>query len=327
MTLTKNESDFDFNLPILGQEKYLKTKSGDFGWFYNDKCVIAFFIDKKAIFTRMVFSTNVVSNCKITKEIEKDFLDNLILYVKKFNLCDFIYKAQSNAIFSVCPSNVDCVPWGTYEVPLDGDADYLFNSFNQKCRNVIRKAVKSHVVINKTDEITSVYENIKSTLLRQKSIHFPSLEYLNNLSQMNDNVVFFCSIKDDLMQGSLVLLYDDYKGYAMYAGSIQKPVTGSIDLLHYEAMKFLQTKNIKKYDFVGTRLNIQKGSKQEGIDRFKRKFNPKLEKGYAFRVIIRPFKYFLFLVMSNIYFRLKGYDYVDPILRIKSEIIEENYDK
>jgi len=325
MILTKNESDFDFDLPILGQAKYLKTKSDDFGWFYDENCVIAFFIDKKAIFTRMVFSTNVILNGKITKEMEKDFLNDLILYIKNNKLCDFIYKAQSNVVFSVSPSNVDCIPWGTYEVSLDGDADHLFNSFNQKCRNVIRNSIKNGVVVEKSENVHDIYENIKSTMMRQKSIHYPSFDYLNKLNNLKNGSVFFVVKKDNVIQGSLVLLYDDNKGYAMYAGSIQRPQTGSLDLLHFEAMKFLQAKNIKKYDFVGTRLNIQKGSKQEGIDRFKRKFNPELKEGYAFRVIVRPFKYFLFFVMSSIYFKLKGLQYTDPILTIQAEDLKRNF--
>lgn len=325
MTLTKNGRDFDFDLPILGQEKYLKTKSDDFGWLYDEKCVIAFFIDKKAIFRRMVFSTNVISNDKISKKTEKDFLNDLIHYIKSNKLCDFIYKAQSNVVFSVCPSNVDCVPWGTYEVNLERSEEQLFASFNYKCRNVIRNAIKNGVIVEKSENVHDIYENIKSTMMRQKSIHYPSYDYLNHLNNLENGSILFVVKKDNVIQGSLVLLYDDYKGYAMYAGSIQRPQTGSLDLLHFEAMKFLQTKNIKKYDFVGTRLNIQKGSKQEGIDRFKRKFNPELIEGYAFRVIVRPFKYFLFFVMSSIYFKLKGIQYTDPILTIQAEELKRNF--
>jgi len=104
----------------------------------------------------------------------------------------------------------------------------------------------------------------------------------------------------------------------MYAGSIATPQVGSLDLLHYEAMLLLQSKGVNIYDFVGTRLHITKGSKQAGIDRFKRKFNPTLRKGIAFRTVINPLKYYLYLYLSKVYFALKGIRYNDPISQIQN---------
>jgi len=308
----------NIDLPILGQEQYLLSKSSDYGWFRDEDHIIAFFIDKRFIFKRLVFTTEVIKKKKDELTREKEFLDDIITYVKKYKICDFISKAQSNVVFNKCPKNVECVPWGTYEVILERSKEELFSSFNQKSRNVIRKAIKSGVTVEQSNDTELVYENIKETLARQNSIHYPSLNYLQKICKLQNNVVFFVSKKDNIIQGSLVLLYDRSKGYAMYAGSIAKPLTGSVDLLHFEAMQFLQSKNVKLYDFVGTRINIQKGSKQDGIDKFKRKFNPNLVQGYAFRAIVRPFKYFLYYVLSGLYFKLKGISYRDPIIEISS---------
>lgn len=315
-----DEISFDYEMPILGKKEYLLTKSDTYGWFKDDDYVIAFFIDKHMIFKRLVFTTEVVGAKKnISIEEEKLFLNKIINYIQEYKICDFVYKAQSNVVLKSCPKNSICVPWGTYEVNLECTEEELFNSFNQKSRNVIRKAIKSKVLVEQCQDIKDVYDNIKATLIRQKSIHYPSLSYLEKLNQMKTNVAFFVVKKSNIIQGSLVLLFDENKGYAMYAGSLQKPTTGSIDLLHFEAMKFLKTKNIKIYDFVGTRINIPKGSKQEGIDKFKRKFNPSLRTGYAFMTIINPIKYQLFTLLSKIYLFFKGYKYMDPILKIKSE--------
>ena len=319
------QSDLDFNLPILGQVEYLLTKSDEYGWFYTNNYAIAFFIDKRLIFKRLVFTTGVICKDKNeqTQLTEKEFLNKLIIYVKKYKICDFIYKAQSNVVFKTCPQNAICVPWGTYQVDLKKSKDELFASFNSKSRNVIRKALKSGVIVEKTNDHTVIYENIKSTLVRQNSLHYPSSEYLKKIKEIEGNSAFFIVQKNGIIQGSLVLLYDTYRGYAMYAGSIPHPITGSLDLLHYEAMKFLQNKGVKLYDFVGTRIHIKKGSKQEGIDRFKRKFNPSLVKGYSFKVIINPFKYALYMIFSGLYMKLHGISYKDPIDEISQD--EEYY--
>jgi len=316
--LIKTELLVDFTLPILGKEKYLKCKSDEYGWFVNNNCAIAFFIDKRAIFRRLVFTTSVICKTTISSE-EKEFLDSIVDYVKEHKLCDFIYKAQSNVIFNFCPKDSDCVPWGTYEVDIDKSEKKLFASFNAKARNAIRKALKEGVIVERTQDVSLVVENIKNTLLRQQSIHYPSLEYVKSLqNNLEQNVVFLVAKKELVIQGSLILIYDKDRGYAMYAGSIKSPITGSLDLLHFEAMKFLAAKDIKVYDFVGTRINIKKNSKQEGIDRFKRKFNPALKTGFTFRTIINKKKYLLYKIVSKLYFGIRGYNYTDPISEIEN---------
>jgi len=320
-----DEKELDIVLPILGQDKYLKTKSNEYGWFKKNDLLIAFFIDKHLFFRRLVFTTEVISRSReVTIADEKQFLGNVLDFIKEYKICDFVYKAQSNVVLKSCPDNSKCVEWGTYEVNLQCNEEELFSSFNQKSRNVIRKALKSHVYVEISENIEEIYHNIKNTLVRQKSIHYPSLDYLKKLSYLKTNAAFFVVKQDKNIQGSLVLLFDNETGYAMYAGSIQKPATGSLDLLHFKAMKFLQTKNIKIYDFVGTRINIKKDSKQEGIDRFKRKFNPSLRRGYAFMSVINPIKYTIFTFLSKVYLRLKGYEYADPILKITLEELEDH---
>jgi len=312
----RQEKNIEIELPILGQEHYLSCKSNYYGWFRDEDYIIAFFIDKRLIFKRLVFTTGVIKKKKDELNREKEFLDDIITYVKKYKMCDFISKAQANVIFNECPKNVQCVPWGTYELTLERSKQELFSSFSQKSRNVIRKAIKSGVTIERSKNIKLVYQNIKETLTKQHSIHYPSLNYLNKIYKLQNNVVFFVAKKDNIIQGSLVLSYDKFRGYAMYAGSIKRPQTGSIDLLHFEAMQFLQNKNVKMYDLMGTRIHIQKGSKQDGINKFKKKFNPNLVQGYAFRIIIRPFKYFLYYILSELYFKFNNIIYKDPILEI-----------
>jgi len=316
--LLRNEPFVSFHLPILGQEKYLKCKSDEYGWFVNDKYAIAFFIDQRAVFRRLVFTTSVICKFDILSSVEeRKFLNEIIDYIKENRLCDFIYKAQSNVVFKSCPKESDCVPWGTYEVNIEKSKEEIFASFNAKARNAIRKALKEDVKIEQTNDISLVVENIKETLLRQYSVHYPSVDYVQKLqNNLKENVVFLVAVKQLKIQGSLILVYDKDRGYAMYAGSIKSPVTGSLDLLHFEAMQFLALKHVKIYDFVGTRINIQKNSKQAGIDRFKRKFNPVLRTGYAFRTIVNQEKYFLYKVISKLYFTLRGYKYLDPISEI-----------
>jgi len=324
MFLIKDEKQVDIQMPILGQEKYLKSKSSEYGWFESNKLYISYYIDTTLNFKRMVFTTGVISYSDVSKESENIFLNKLINFIKQEDICDFIYKAQGNVVFRNCPKEADCIGWGTYQVFLPKNKDELFNSFSGKSRNIIRKAIKEGVEVTLADNVNEVYINIKEMFERQNSFHTPSYEYLDYLfHNLPKNALLLVSKQDCIVQGSLVLVYDCNIAYAMYAGSIRTPKTGSLDLLHFEAMNLMLEKGVKKYDFVGTRLNIIKDSKQAGIDRFKRKFNPRLVEGYAFKVVLHPYKHFVYNLLVKIYFFMKGYKYVEFIEQIKNDIEKE----
>ena len=305
----------DCSLPILAREEYLKTKSDRYGWFVDGDYVLPFFLDRKLFFTRMVFTEGLIDTSPHSSlEREKEFLDQVVRYVKSRDVCDFIYKAQSNVIFNVCPEGSQCVPWGTYLVDLTLSGDALLSSFDGKHRNVIKKAQKDGVVIETTTDIAQVYENIKATLDRQKSIHYPSLSYLQKLrSNLPNNSLFFRALKDGELQGTAIVIFDEKKGFYMYGGSAEKPYSGSLNLLQFEAMKYLQDRGAREYDLVGARIKVEPGSKYEGIQRFKSRFGARLVQGYAFRTVVHPVKFRAFNALTALYLRSRGYDYQDPI--------------
>jgi lipid II:glycine glycyltransferase (peptidoglycan interpeptide bridge formation enzyme) len=84
-------------------------------------------------------------------------------------------------------------------------------------------------------------------------------------------------------------------------------------------MRRLRDKGVTRYDFVGARLDVEEGSKYEGIQRFKARFGADLRKGLTFRVVFSPFKYALFSFMVRVYFAVKRWPYVDPIDQIKAQ--------
>ncbi len=322
ITLVQSDEKFKNALPIVGQKEYISAKSPYYGWFINRNYAIAFVIDKRAIFKRLIFMSKVVSlqNKTVSKEEEKEFLEDIIAYLKKNTLADFIYKAHANVVFQSCPNGAVCVPWGTYVVSLK-EKDF-FNNFNSKLRQKIRKALREGVQIKSTNNIELIYKIIKETMQRQNSIHYPSLEYLKSIQEkLPHQSRFYISLYKNKIQGCSVILFDKNRAYVPYAGSSSKVEhVGAIALMHYQAMEDMREKGVQEYDFMGARLYEKKGSKFSGINRFKRSFNPRIEKGYSFKYILNPLKYSLFTLSSKLYLRLKGYRYEEPIDTILQEM-------
>ena len=84
-------------------------------------------------------------------------------------------------------------------------------------------------------------------------------------------------------------------------------------------MRQLRDRGVSVYDFVGARLDVDEGSKYEGIQRFKSRFGAELHEGKAFRVVFSRFKFFLFQFMLKTYFYLRGLSYIDPIDLLRSK--------
>jgi len=312
-------SNLEYDLPIFATENYLKSKSDNYGWFVTNDFILPFTIDKKLIFKRLIFTTDTIYIDKnLTTTQEKEFLNEIVSYCKENDICDFIFKAQANAIFKTYPDNGEHVEWGTYELKLDKPMDEILSKFYARDRTKVRKAIKLGVTVKTTNDIEKVYKNIKDTFQRQNSILFPSLGYLEKLkNNLNSNFVLFIAEHNNKIQGSLVIIYDKKRAYYLYGGSIPKPTNGSINLMHYKAMEYFKEKNLDYYDFVGARSCIEKGSKYEALQKFKSRFGTTLRVGYAFRVIINPFKYKLFNLAVQNYFKLKNSSYIDPIDSIR----------
>ena len=81
-----------------------------------------------------------------------------------------------------------------------------------------------------------------------------------------------------------------------------------MNLLHWEAMRHFSQLGTSRYDFVGTRIAPEKGSKQEGLKMFKERFGGALSKGYMWKYPIRKWKYELYQLAVG---RLRGGDIVD----------------
>jgi len=313
------KKNIKYDLPIFATENYLKSKSDEYGWFVTDDFLLPCTIEKKLFFKRLIFTTDTIYLKKnLTILEEKAFLNEITIYCKENDICDFIFKAQSNVVFNTYPDDCEHVEWGTYEIDLNDSSDEIFSNYTSKTRNMVRRAIKTDVTVSTTKDIKKVYNNIKNTFLRQKSLLYPSLEYLQKLAKnLNNNIEFFIAEQNNIVQGSAIIIYDNSRAYYIYGGSISKPSAGSINLMHYKIMEFFKEKNVNYYDFVGARICTEEKSKFQSLQKFKKSFGSTLRKGYAFRVIISPAKYKVFNLMVKSYFMLKKSTYIDPIDSIR----------
>jgi lipid II:glycine glycyltransferase (peptidoglycan interpeptide bridge formation enzyme) len=311
----------NIDLPIFAQEKYLRCKSNIYGWFVSDKFVLPFIIDKRYVFKRMLFVNKPIELISGTTVIEeKLFLNDMVSFGQDNNLCDFISMAQAYVVFRTYPDKSEFVDWGTYEVDIDRQNEDILKSFNTTTKKLIRRAIREDVKVVNTDNIELVYETIKQTLVRAHSRFYPSLDNLMKLKQnLKDNVLFLVSSKDVEIQSVLVVVFDNDRATELYGGTSVKPAKGSTQLIKYEGIKLIRGQcKSKIFDLCGARINVTPGSKYEGIQEFKTRFNPTLKQGYGFRVVYMPLKFKLFNFLVKTLGLINGFKYSDQVDQLKS---------
>lgn len=310
--IVKSDKLINQYLPIFATKEFLETKSNNFGWFVSEDFILPFYIDKRSIFSKLVFTTQtIVLN---ENSDEKEFLYSVIEKTRELNL-DFIAQPMANVLFRLAPKNSKYIKWGSYVVDLTISEEELLKNMHSKHRNVIRKAIKDGVVVEETENISLIYENLKETMQRQNRA-YPSLEELEKIKNL---VKFYISKKDDIIQGCAVLPYNRFGAYYLYGGSIARPYTGALNYLHYYAMLDMKKNGVKKYDFMGARLNVEKGSKLEGIQRFKSRFGGELKEGYLWKYEYKPLKIKLIDIIQKIRYKLQGRVYLGDAIEQESK--------
>ncbi|WP_034060366.1 peptidoglycan bridge formation glycyltransferase FemA/FemB family protein [Lacinutrix jangbogonensis] len=313
----------DSKFPVFAKKSFLKSRSNEYGWFRDENNnILPFIIDKKLIFRRLIFTNEIISLDKtLTNKTEIKYLNDLIEFIKSNLNVDCISKAQSNAVFNAVPENSISVPWGSYVKPINLPDDELMLSIVSKTRNMVRKATKDNVEVVEASSY-DLWHLMNETFKRQgEELIAPSLEYVKKITQeLGANMLVLKAVKNCETQGVIGVPFNNETAYYLFGGSVPKPSPGALNLLHFETMKLLRDKGVQNYDFVGARINPAKKSKYYNIQKFKTSFNPILKEGFAFKVIVNPFKYKLMNLSINILLLLKGKKYLgDPIDQILKE--------
>jgi len=313
----ENSIEWKEQYPIFLSETYLKTESSEYGWIvgYVDgrrEVFLPYFIYTELVFRLLRFThAPYFVSSTIKEQYEQHFMDNLIDKVKTLNV-DLIMQPTTNVVFDKVPKRSISAPFGSYKIDLTQEEEVLWKKLHSKHRNVIRNAEKKGVVISeKCNDIDTVYWLIHDTFSRS-SMGFMSLEkFRMQIENLGDNVkIFIARTADGEVQGCAVIPYSQYGAYYLHGGSVARPLTGALNYLQWKVMLNLKALSVQKYDFVGARINVQKGTKLEGIQKFKERFGATLYEGYMWKYPIRPFKAKLFDTLYRLVKKPEG-DIID----------------
>jgi len=315
--ITPIKFQWDKKHSIFSSERYLQSISTNYGWLGGFKkgellFVLPYIIRQKMIFRQLEFQTATIyikENSSVS--LENEFLEQSVFFLKTQNI-DSIKQPVNSAVFRTAPEQSISVPFGSYIVNLELSEENLWSNIHSKHRNVIRRAEKDKVQIIRSRKFDdAVYEMLVRTMKRSHMGFYSHNEYKKILNGFGEYVEVFIALKNGELQGCAVLPYSQHSAYYIWGGSCDDISLGSMNLLHWEAIRYFRKLGTRTYDFVGARIHPQPGSKQETIQRFKARFGAELKQGYLWKISISSWKMWIFNTLIAIKHKKIQKDIID----------------
>jgi hypothetical protein len=324
-------------IPVFAAQNYAdylkEFKGHNVVWFANVKenntvsFLLPFAVIKNIMLRKGYFLTGVLSfDSGNTVEKESEFLESVISYIKKNNLCDWIQQGPNWALFNTVPSGSKAVRFGTYKIFFkDNNEEDILKKMNRYRRKDINSAIRSKVEIKKGLEYLNDCLSIIEDTSREANLYSPSLTEIEKLLlYFKDNLKIYVSYFNNVPQSAAIFLFNKYCMYGLYAGSIAGAVRGSNAYLFWEAIKDGKEKGCDSFDFVGGRINPLPGSKLERIQRFKEQFGSEFVQGYIWKMNFSVIKYTIYQILIRLIYLVKNKKYkpdiIDQELKNKEEM-------
>lgn len=294
------------DLPIFASESFLKAVGDKYGWLggIDDagklRCILPFTIIRKAIFRLVRFRVETIAVDKeLSIDEEKLFLNSVVKYFRSIG-ADMIIPATTNTIFRTFPDDAVAAPYGSYVIDLTQSEEVIWRNIDRIMRQNIKTAIKKGVTIREgSDDLVSAHKLIVETFQRSKLPFMGYKEFQIFVNGLGKNGKILIADCDGIAQSYAVFGFSDYCAYAIYAGNIDNQQQGANKLLYWEAIRTFKSMGVQSYDFVGARINPEKGSKQESINALKKRFGAYLKQGYIWKYSINPLTYKLYSIASR----------------------------
>lgn len=313
---TPVEINWHKSQPIFSSEAFLKSISNEYGWIGSRAangdlyCVLPYYVVRKAGLRLVRFTSETIwLDSELGVDQEKQFLNSVVDYFRETK-ADLVIPATFNSLFRTYPDGALAVPYGTYIIDLTLPEEILWNNLHQKHRNVIRSAINKGVNVCRGTENLRTAENLvrssfdrstKGILNRIRlQLRMTDNALTSQTLSLRDYAIVFLADLNGIAQGSAIIPYSDYCAYYMHGGTVPHPVTGAMNLLQWEAIKYFRALGVKNYNFVGARIDPEPGSKQAGLAMFKQRFGGAFKRGYMWKYSCNPKKSWLYSILAKI---------------------------
>ncbi|HOQ59912.1 MAG TPA: GNAT family N-acetyltransferase [Vicinamibacterales bacterium] len=302
-------------LPVFAKEEFLRAVGDEYGWLggFDEpgslRCFLPYTIIRKGTLRLVRFRVETIPCAGgLAVEEERAFLNGVVDHFRR-QRADIIIPGANNAIFRTYPDGADAAPYGTYVIDLRQPEEVIWRRVDRITRQNITTAQRDGVSIREGLEfLEPAYDLVRETFSRSKMGFMSRASFIRFAEGLGEQGRLFAAHYKGEPQSYCLFGFSTHSAYAIYAGNVSRQHQGSNKLLYWEAARRFRELGVAALDFAGARIRADKGSKQDGINAFKRRLGAGLIQGYMWKLALRPWRASVYAVGVRL---LRGGDIVD----------------
>ena len=287
---------YEANMPVFFSDNYKnyityhKSSNKRFLLLYSNDYVMPVLIRHYYIFKSVEFEYSPV-RYHMGNESQKDFLDEVCLFLKRHLGIQWLLPTPPCALFEAYPTHAKTIKFANTAVDLNRDEETVYSSLSHSFKKEVKRALKNGVVgkVGKKEYIQDFAKMEAATWKRSGNnvSHINDSYYEDIVKNMGDNVIISMVYKDGEPQAGELSFVDNDTCFGMFAARADGMVEGSNRYSHWQTMQWCLRNGIKKYVIVGYRLKVDPDSKIARIQHFKDSLNGVHEEGFMFKMVFK----------------------------------------
>lgn len=305
---------------VFYTEPYRRFMSGpgkDFLYLHTSDFMVPAIVTKKLIFKYADLCTEPFSlSASNLDGSEKNFLDQVVQLLREQFGAMWIRQTPVTALFNTYPTGSAKIPFGSYMIDLSKTEEEIWTGFSTSYRKYGRQCRDAGGIVKTGGEelLDDFYQLLAGSMSRAKAGIEPKNYYRKILTDLQPFAKIFVAYRDSLPEAGVLIIFNKRMSYTFYGGISSSPHKGSNILLYWEAMRWMKSAGVRTFSFVGCRINVDKGSKYEGIQTFKERFGGELKQGFMFKTVHNQRMMQAYCLAQKIRMALKGSRYPGDII-------------
>jgi hypothetical protein len=306
---------WDSSLSVFAKEEFLKAVGDEYGWLGGVdqtgtlRCILPYTILRRGGLRLVRFRVETIPcDAGFNASEERSFLNSVVAYFRRIR-ADVIIPATNNAIFRTYPDGATVAPYGTYQVDLGQPEIVLWRKVGKVTRQNIATAERDGVSIRADIGLLEpAYDLICETFGRSQITFMNRDTFKRFALGLGEHGILLMAEFEGIAQSYCLFGFSQACAYAIYAGNVPHQHQGAVKLLLWEAIRRFRSLGVQKLDFLGARIDPQKGSKQESLNSMKKRLGARLIEGYMWKYSLRPSRAWVYSLGVRL---CKGGDLVD----------------
>jgi hypothetical protein len=285
-------------LPVFAKESFLKAVGDEYGWLGGFsrsgelRCILPYTVVRRGFFRMVRLRVETIpQGAWLELDDERSFLNSAMGYFHSIR-ADMVIPPSNNAVFRTYPDGADAAPYGSYVIDLTQSEDVLWRNIDRIVRQNINSARKKGVQIFEGINHTKPGHQLIAKTFKRSGLPFMSYpSFLKYIEGLGESGLLLRADYEGSLQSFVVFAFSRPCAYAIYAGNCAHQLQGANKFLYWEAIRHFNQLGIARYDFMGARIDPERGSKQEEINLLKKRFGAELKRGFIWKQAIHPLRY------------------------------------